>query len=407
MGQVPFRQAVSQEDDPLAVALAHCRSAEARLRDVMCILDSCGEAIIVVEPDGMIAFWSPGAEHLFGYKAAEAEGRRLSFLAPAGFKREFEQLVCRAAGNPVVRDHETRARRKNGVLLDVSLSVAPMEGRDTACVVMRDITDRRWMAETLNKTLGELESALGETRRSEERYRRFTADAAHQLRTPIAGIRACAEILLRRPSADEQELLLTDVVRETARASRLVTALLQLSRLDQGQRLTPRPCDALELCRAEVDRVRPLAAQLTIDVVVKNLPPRRPELDGNAVGEILSNLLDNACRHASAHIEVSLDGDDRHLEISVGDDGPGVAPEAAERIFDRFVSLDGAGGSGLGLPIGRALARAHGGDLTYENRAFVLRLPVKSAIDCGGAGRPDFAGSGSQETVDWESWAAP
>lgn len=411
MEAMPFKEAAIQGHDPLAAALARCRNLEGEVRQLSAIVDSSDEAIVATRPDGSIGFWSKGAERLFGYAPPEAEGRTLSFLVGASQRDELAGLADRARRGLAVREHDIRGRRKNGVEIDLSLSMSVMENDSGhfagTCVVARDVTQQRWMADTLNSTLQSLEAALNETRESEERCRRFTADAAHQIRTPIAGIRACAETLLRRPSPEEQEALLSDVVRETARAGRLMTALLQMARLDQGQTLRPSPCDVAALCATELERIRPIAPQLELDVQVFELPQSQPELDRHAVGEMLSNLFDNASRHAGSHIGVTIGTVDDLVEIRVVDDGPGVPPERVERIFDRFVTLDGTGGSGLGLPIAKALAQAHGGDLTYEGATFVLRLPIKATIDCGGAGRPDFADSGAPGGVDWENWAAP
>ena len=105
------------------------------------------------------------------------------------------------------------------------------------------------------------------------------------------------------------------------------------------------------------------------------------------VSEVLANVLDNARRHASRRIDLVVAAADHTVEIRVVDDGPGLPDPLVERAFERFVSLDGKGGSGLGLPIARGLARAHGGDLTYEG-GFVLRLPVEAPVECGGAARP-------------------
>jgi signal transduction histidine kinase len=92
----------------------------------------------------------------------------------------------------------------------------------------------------------------------------------------------------------------------------------------------------------------------------------------------LANLLDNARRHAAGRIELTVGTDQAsQLEIRLADDGPGLPLEMAERAFERFVSLDGKGGTGLGLAIARELARAHGGELSYQGGAFVLRLPMR------------------------------
>lgn len=229
------------------------------------------------------------------------------------------------------------------------------------------------------------------SRASEERTRRFVADAAHELRTPIAGVQAAAEAVLQQaPDADQEErdrlhLLL---VRESRRASRLVNDLLDLARLDAGVDLTAGPVDLRALADTQADRIRLLAPEL--DVRVEG-PRLTVWADDARITQVVANLLDNA-RHATntdGHIGVWLRQAGAFAELLVTDDGHGVPPADRERIFDRLVRLDVArerrfGGSGLGLPIARGFARAHGGDLTCESpqpgttgAVFRLTLPIR------------------------------
>ena len=387
--------------------LTERRQSEAERRRLTAIIDSCDEAIVGVGLDLEIITWNRGAEGLYGYSAAEALGQPLTLVTRDAERAQVKRLVERVRRGKPVHQHETKAVRKNGVVLDVSVTISPACDRDGELagfsVIARDITEQRWMAATLTRTLKSLEQALADARKSEDRCRRFTADAAHQLRTPLAGIRAAAETLLRDPSCEARDALLYNVVRETARAGRLMTGLLQLARVDQGQALAPKKCDVVRLCTEEVDRARMLAAHLAVEVVADQAPATAPELDDHAVREILTNLIDNARRHAASRIQVVVGTDGDKVELKVVDDGPGVPPSMVERIFDRFVSGDGKGGSGLGLAIARGLAQTHGGDLTYEDRVFVLRLPMKVERDCGGAGQPDFARV-EQAVDDWGPW---
>jgi signal transduction histidine kinase len=236
-------------------------------------------------------------------------------------------------------------------------------------------TELGQMAAAYDRMLDALEAALDRSRRSDERNQRFLADAAHQLRTPITRIRTTVESLFRAESPKVHDRLLTTLVRETGRASRLLSALLRIARLDKGDPPTCSPVDLADLCRAEVERAEPFAPHLRFEFEAQNPPMARLDVDAQGIREAVSNLLDNARRHATHKISVKVGSTRDTVRIEVADDGPGVAVPERELIFERFASLDDMGGSGLGLPIARGVARAHGGDLVYTGTAFVLSLP--------------------------------
>ncbi|WP_433033153.1 sensor histidine kinase [Actinomycetospora sp. CA-053990] len=236
------------------------------------------------------------------------------------------------------------------------------------------------MLDELESAQTRAEDAAGEARRSEVRTRRFLSDAAHELRTPIAGVQTLAESLVRHPDGDleRRERLATTLVRETRRAGALVNDMLELARIEDGTPLDRRPVDLTELAAAQAERIALLAPGLAVEV---DGPPTTVDADPGRVTQILANLLENARRHGPAEgtvrIAVTVEGADAVLDVA--DEGPGIPPSDRERVFDRLVRLDDArtrdaGGAGLGLPIARALARAHGGDLRVVDSEVGARL---------------------------------
>lgn len=233
--------------------------------------------------------------------------------------------------------------------------------------------------------------------RAETATRRFLVDAAHELRTPMAGIQAAAEQLATNASRDEADpaargqyrraaLLLSDA----RRAARLVADMLDLSRIDAGVPLDLQDTDLAAIVAAEADRTSMLAPQLS--VTRTGLTALTLRADSTRVAQIVSNLLDNARRQTSlgGNITIELQKVDAQgvAEVTVTDTGPGIPGDERERIFERLVRLDtdrarDHGGAGLGLPIARALARAHGGDVTclsHEGGAqFRLTLPTDAS----------------------------
>jgi len=234
------------------------------------------------------------------------------------------------------------------------------------------------LATAYDTMLDTLEQALETAFAAEERTRRFVDDAAHQMRTPIATLRSCVESLLRVTDPSTRDELFGYIVQETARCQRLLDDLLAAARLDQAPDLRLVLQDVTALCLDEVDRARNLAPTLTLQVSAPD-GPVEAHVDHDAVREVLANLLDNARRHARGRVDVSVAVDDEVVSVRILDDGPGVPDGTEERVFERFTSLDGRGGAGLGLPMARQVARAHGGELTYEDGAFELRLPRGAA----------------------------
>ena len=243
-------------------------------------------------------------------------------------------------------------------------------------------------AQAFDEMLDELEGAELRARRAEEQTREFLADAAHELRTPLTGVQAAAETLLQhrdRMTVEEQEQIEALLVGEARRAGRLVADLLAVARLDAGAPPPESPVDLEQLAHAVAARARLVWPQTTISVA--GTVPEVPG-DAQALGGVLRNLVDNACRAAGSGgtVRLVLGVHESWVVIDVVDDGPGVSDADRERIFERLVRLDAArsadaGGSGLGLAIARGTARAHGGDLVClpvaaPGRGADFRLPL-------------------------------
>ncbi|MEV7768353.1 HAMP domain-containing sensor histidine kinase [Microbacterium sp. NPDC086615] len=224
------------------------------------------------------------------------------------------------------------------------------------------------VATALDDMLDDVVGAEEAARDAERRLRAFLSDAAHELRTPVAGIRAAADTLVRADlDGPDREVLAAQVAREAARASRLVDDLLMMARVDRGLELTRADVDLRGLVRAEAERAPLLYPHLDLRATVPDAPVVA-SVDVDRIGQVLSNLIENAARATGGRgsVRVGVEEGATEVTLTVADDGPGVAPEDRERIFDRLVRLDparSATGVGLGLPIARGIARAHGGDV--------------------------------------------
>ena len=253
----------------------------------------------------------------------------------------------------------------------------------------RTDTELGQTAQAFDEMLDELEGAETRAQQAEERTRAFLADAAHELRTPIAGVQAAAETLLHHDDQldhDERQHLQALLVREAERAGALISDLLTAARLDAGIDLDLAPVSLRTLAHSEIDRVRLLHPETAVTISGPEVIARA---DAARVSSILRNVIDNAVRAAGPEGQVHLvvREHDQFAIAEIWDSGPGVPPSQRERIFERLVRLDhgragDAGGSGLGLAIARGYARAHGGDLTCEDprgsgAMFRLVLPLE------------------------------
>ena len=249
--------------------------------------------------------------------------------------------------------------------------IAGLEKADSGSIRIGDdeVTE---LATVMNDMLARLESG-------DERQRQFSADASHELRSPLSTIRASAEIIERKPTAERTESLAGHILAESDRMDALIADLLQLSRMEGTFEISqPEIIDLGQLVRAELadDTVN---LNLGSDVLVSG--------DRQQLRRVVRNLVDNARAHAEDAVSVGLQAADGSAVLWVDDDGPGIAPDDRLRVFERFTRLDAsrtrsAGGAGLGLALVRSIVVRHRGSVgvdaapTLGGARLVVRLPL-------------------------------
>ena len=251
-------------------------------------------------------------------------------------------------------------------------------------------TEAGQLGTALNAMLEQIEVAFDERAATEERLRRFVADASHELRTPLTSIRGYAELWRAgglRDSGDVGEAM-RRMEQEARRMGLLVDDLLLLARLDQGRPLERVPLAFDRLVDDAVRDARAVEPERPIDLMVE---PATVLGDDHRLRQVVGNLLANARVHTppGTPVHVSLRGAGDRVRLEVSDEGPGLAPDEAARIFERFYRADKArtrarGGSGLGLSIVAAVAEAHGGRVSVDTAPgagarFVVDLPRAQA----------------------------
>jgi signal transduction histidine kinase len=227
-------------------------------------------------------------------------------------------------------------------------------------------------------TLNDMLSRLGA---AQQRQRGLISDTAHELRSPIASIRAQLEVALDHPDSQDWQQTAGDVLADTLRLAALAEDLLVLARLDEADRPRAVQDVALNTLAADVVSRYPDAP---VPVVLAQAEPCQVIGDPDGLGRMLGNLIDNAARYARTQVAVSVSLDGAAARLCVADDGPGIPAVDRERAFGRFTRLeaarsrdgDDAGGAGLGLAIVRATAWAHGGSAWLEDAAPGLRAVV-------------------------------
>ena len=328
---------------------------------------------------------------LLGALVVALAGRTMvrSSLAPL---ERVARTAQRVASQPLERGEVSIEDRVEKVDLDSSAEVGQVGG-------------------ALNTLLGHVESALGARQRSETQVRQFVADASHELRTPLASIRGYTE-LIRREGADadlpeEATYALERVHSESVRMTALVEDLLLLARLDAGRELRREEVDLVGLLVDTVADARAAGPDhdWQLDLAVLEPPadatpqeaedflPEPPLVIGDEarLRQVVVNLLANARVHtpAGSHVTTTLAREGDTLIVRIHDDGPGIAPDVRDRLFERFARGDSSrerrtGSTGLGMSIALAIVQSHGGSIDVDSSTapedhgttFSVRLPA-------------------------------
>jgi signal transduction histidine kinase len=232
------------------------------------------------------------------------------------------------------------------------------------------------LARTMNAMLGRLDDAA-------DRQRRFVADASHELRSPLTGIRVRLEVDLAHPDGADWRATEQDVLHDAIRMQHLVDDLLALAAADAAA-LDPPSRQLVDLDEIVLSEARRLRGHTTHRVDTVGVSGAQLTGDAGALGRAVRNLLDNADRHARSTIVVTLAERDSAITLTVADDGPGIPLEQRERVFERFARLDDGrardvGGTGLGLAITHEVVVSHGGTIQIDDAPgarFTISFPV-------------------------------
>jgi two-component system CheB/CheR fusion protein len=372
------------------------KEAELARAQLAAIIESSDDAIIAISLDGIIASWNRGAERLYGYTTQEAIGRSIATLIPPERSGEEESLLERLRLGERVENFETARRRKDGTVVDVSLTVSPVKNDQGEVVgvskIARDITERKRAEDAVRAALDQESAARAEAELANRLKDEFLATISHELRSPLNSILGWAGMLRGKRLDTEKATRAIEVIYNSARAqNQLISDLLDVSRIITGKsRLEMRMVELLPIVEAATDAARPAAGAKRIQILSTLDPAAGPVSgDPDRLQQVVWNLLSNAVKFtpAEGQIEVRLEREQADAKLTVSDTGEGIEPEFLPYVFDRFRQFESSpsrltGGLGLGLAIVRHLVELHGGTVSAASRGrgqgatFTVTLPL-------------------------------
>jgi PAS domain S-box-containing protein len=367
--------------------------AQARLAE---IVETSDDTIVAKDLNGIITAWNRAAERMFGYSAEEIVGKPIETIIPAERQDEETTVLSRIRRGERIQHFETVRRRKDGALVEISLSVSPIRNRRGEIIgaskVARDISERkRFEAEREAHLINE-QSLRIEAEAANRAKDVFLATLSHELRTPLNAIIGWASIL-RREGCKEQDLHEgLDVINRNAKAqARLIEDVLDISRIVSGKlRLNIQRCELAPIISDAIEAVRSAAEAKDIVIEAHVDPAASPSsCDPVRLQQIVWNLLSNAIKFTpkGGHVTTLLERKGSKTVIGVSDTGQGIAPDFLPYVFERFRQADSTtkrnvGGLGLGLAIVKQLVEMHGGIVKAQSAGegkgatFTVELPV-------------------------------
>jgi PAS domain S-box-containing protein len=339
-------------------------------RRLAAIIESSDDAIVSKDLNGIVTSWNRAAERMFCYTAAEMIGESIRILIPEDRQSEEDHVLSQIRQGKKVDHFETIRRRKDGILLPISLTVSPILGPRGEIVgaskIARDISERKRNEE-------ELERLLNATKEASRLKDEFLATLSHELRTPLNAILGYSRMIRSGLVASENQGRAIETIERNATAlTQIVEDVLDVSRIIAGRiRLNVQPVDLPTVVSFALDAVRHAADAKGVRLETV-LDPRAAPISGDPdrLQQVIWNLVSNAVKFTrrGGRVQVLLERANSHVEVIVSDTGIGIDPDFLPHIFERFRQADSGttrerGGLGLGLAIARHLIELHGGTI--------------------------------------------
>jgi PAS domain S-box-containing protein len=359
------------------------------------IVRSSDDAIVSKTLDGVITSWNPGAERIFGFTANEAIGNHITLIIPPERWSEEDEVLARIRRGEGVDHFDTVRIRKDGTLVNISLTVSPVRNEAGVIIgvskIARDISLTKRLERERSDLLAREQHARSEAEAANRAKDEFLATVSHELRTPLSAILGWAQVIRLKSDSETLEQAFKSIERNARHQVQLIEDLLDLSRITAGKmHLEIQPVDLGPVIVSALETVRPAAEAKAIRLGSRIQPGATVIMgDPGRLQQICWNLLSNAVKFTPCHGAVTVAVDRAHstASIRVSDDGQGIEPDALPYIFERFHRADPSltrthGGLGLGLAIVRHLVELQGGSVTAESpgkglgATFTVTLPL-------------------------------
>jgi PAS domain S-box-containing protein len=359
---VPLRNDENEVESGLIIAMdiTEIKEAQEKSAKLAAIIQSSDDAIISKTTEGIITSWNDSAERIFGYTAEEMIEEPILKLIPLDRQQEEVDILSRLRKGERVEHFETKRLKKDGSLLDVSLTISPVKDVDGKIIgvskIARDITERK---------------------QEEQRKNDFVAIVSHELKTPLTSITGYVQLLLAKARKDDNEQNLTILTRTEIQAKKMATMIqdfLDLAKMEEGRiEISPVDFELLQLVKEiltdpqfKTDK-HELVLSIDENVVIN--------ADRNKIGQVLINLISNAIKYSpqGGKITIGSEIQDQSVKISVSDEGLGINPTDQKRLFDRFYRVNddrvkSVSGFGIGLYFVSEILRYHQSNIHVSSK---------------------------------------
>lgn len=364
---------LSESQQRLLETLDEVRAGEERSAKLAAIVASSDDAIIGKDLDGVITSWNRGAEKIFGFTEAEIVNQPVLKLIPG--ERHYEEpiILGRLRNGEKIDHYETIRRKKDGSLIDVSLTISPIHDREGKVIgvskIARDITEQK---------------------RDDQRKNDFIGMASHELKTPLTSLIALIQVLqikLKNGPDDFVTNALAKAAQQGRKMTSLINGFLNVSRLESGKLVIEKQTfDLTDLIREMIGDIR--MAVSSHSFVFDPLSEVKVLADRDKIGAVISNLLSNAVKYSPKGnlVTVTCERNDIEVIISVRDEGLGISPQDLPKLFDRYYRVASEhtrhiSGFGVGLYLSAEIIERHEGRIWVESEkgagsAFYFALPL-------------------------------